>query len=146
MLAKQAAFTPDMQAFLATHKRSFVMNFRKDGSPTGHPLTAQVINGVLYYNTYRQSAKMRNILRDGRVACLITTDDGEESVKSLVIRGRAVMIEDPKEALAIMASRASPARASVSPSPAASTQQQRILDGRRVMMRIDPTEIYWQAG
>ncbi len=143
MVAGPVAYSKEADDFLSTHTRSFVMNLRKDGSPTGHPLTAMYINGVLYYNTYRKSIKMRNIVRDNRVACLVTTDEGKEPFRSLTIRGRAVMIEDPQEALAVYQARAGNAGAAGgqgrdSRATSNTLFQQRLQDGRRVLIRIEP--------
>ena len=56
---------------LEGHSRSFLLTLRADGSPTAHPMTALLEEGALVFNTYRKSAKARNVERDPRLAVVL---------------------------------------------------------------------------
>ena len=61
----------EVRAHLAEHSRSFLLTLRADGSPTAHPMTALVEDEALVFNTYRKSAKARNVGRDPRLAVVL---------------------------------------------------------------------------
>ena len=148
------AYSPEADEFLSSHTRSFVGNLRKDGSPTGHPLTALYRDGVLYYNTYLKSAKMRNILRDPRVSCLICTSDDETPFRALSVRGRMMLIESLQEAMAFYERGASRTegqrpratsgggRTSGGASPTTGSRD-RLLSGKRALMRLESEEFHF---
>ncbi len=53
------------------HSRSLLLSLRGDGSPTAHPMTALVDDGRIVFNTYRKSAKTRNVQRDPRMGVVL---------------------------------------------------------------------------
>lgn len=61
----------EVREHLERHSRSFLLTLRADGSPTAHPMTALVEGGCLAFNTYRKSAKARNVERDPRVGVVL---------------------------------------------------------------------------
>jgi nitroimidazol reductase NimA-like FMN-containing flavoprotein (pyridoxamine 5'-phosphate oxidase superfamily) len=89
--------------------------------------------GALYLNTYRKSAKARNIMRAPRVACVVVTDDDDPSFRGVVLRGRAEIVPATLPA--------------PGPRPAhvgddiARLVQARLAEGKRVLVRIVPDEI-----
>ena len=56
------------------HKRAFLFSLRADGSPTCHPMTSFEKDGAPAFNTYRKSAKTKNLLRDPRAAVVLLED------------------------------------------------------------------------
>jgi PPOX class probable F420-dependent enzyme len=87
-----AALTPEAEAFLRAHTRTFLVTIRPDGAPACHPMVGFFRDGVLYMTTYRKSAKVRNLEREPRVACVVTTDDDAPVRQSVVLRGRAEVL------------------------------------------------------
>ena len=57
--------------------RGFLVTRRRDGSPTTHPLTPLWADGAIHFNTYRKSAKVRDVLRHPRVSCVVTSADDD---------------------------------------------------------------------
>ena len=64
-----------------------------DGSPTTHPLTPLWADGAIHFNTYRKSAKVRNLLRHPRVACVVTSADDDPSYFAVECRGTAEVLD-----------------------------------------------------
>lgn len=83
-------------AHLNEHSRSFLFTLRGDGSPTAHPMTALLSEGRLVFNTYRKSAKARNLQLDPRAAALLLENYGAEAieeVRGFVVHGRGETLE-----------------------------------------------------
>jgi PPOX class probable F420-dependent enzyme len=124
---------PEAESFLGAHTRTFLVTVRPDGAPACHPMVGLWRNGALYMNTYRKSAKVRNVLREPRVACVVTTADDDPRPRAVVIRGRAELVEAPE---------ATPGRA-----PAPVTDEvvdrvrSRLAEGKRVVMRVVPDDV-----
>ena len=82
-----------LETFLESAGRAFLVTRRRDGIPTAHPLTPLWADGAMHFNTYRKSAKVRNILRHPRVACVVTTADDDPSPFALECRGTALVLD-----------------------------------------------------
>ncbi len=74
---KTPELNPGLETFLESAGRGFLVTRRQDGSPTTHPLTPLWADGAIHFNTYRKSAKVRNLLRHPRVACVVTSADDD---------------------------------------------------------------------
>jgi len=85
--------SPDVRAFLKTHRRTFVITRRNDGWPTIHPMTGEWRDGALWVNTYRKSQKVLNALRTPVVSYLVTSDDADEPFSAVNVRGKASVVE-----------------------------------------------------
>jgi PPOX class probable F420-dependent enzyme len=125
------------ERFLAQHTRTFLVTLRPDGAPTCHPMVGFWRGGALYLNTYRKSAKARNIMRAPRVACVVVTDDDDPSFRGVVLRGRAEIVQA-----------AAPARPSGDEGrppgvgdDVARLVQARLAEGKRVLLRVVPDEV-----
>ena len=79
-------------AFLGRHSRVFLL-VRDGDRPVGYPMTGRLINGALEFSTYRKSAKVRHIERDGRVCCVAVPRDPAEDDLALVTWGTAAINE-----------------------------------------------------
>ena len=75
--------------FMRGTRRLFMVTLRKDGSPTCHPMAAFYGGGALYLNMYRASAKAKNLGRDDRIACLLTTPYGADQFKAALYKGHS---------------------------------------------------------
>jgi nitroimidazol reductase NimA-like FMN-containing flavoprotein (pyridoxamine 5'-phosphate oxidase superfamily) len=83
----------DLVAEVEGASRAFLVTRRGDGSPTVHPLTPIVRNGVIHFNTYRKSAKVKNLLRAPSVACVLSSADEATPYRAVECRGTAELLE-----------------------------------------------------
>jgi nitroimidazol reductase NimA-like FMN-containing flavoprotein (pyridoxamine 5'-phosphate oxidase superfamily) len=83
----------DLTAEVEAASRAFLVSRRRDGAPTVHPLTPIVRDGVVHFNTYRKSAKVTNMLRDPRVACVLASADLASPYQALECRGTAELLD-----------------------------------------------------
>jgi PPOX class probable F420-dependent enzyme len=129
------AIDPVAERFLREHTRTFLITLRPDGAPTCHPMVALWRSGALWLNTYRKSAKARNIAEDPRVACVVVTNDDAVRAPSVVLRGHAEIVAAetlPREPGAA----AAPVSRDVT-----QLVQARLAEGKRVLIRITPDEV-----
>ena len=92
---KTPELSPGLDTFLESVGRGFLVTRRQDGSPTTHPLTPLWADGAIHFNTYRKSAKVRNLLRHPRVACAVTSADDDLSYFAPECRGSAEVLDLP---------------------------------------------------
>jgi hypothetical protein len=85
----RAPINADVDAFMEENGRTFMITRRKDGSPTAHPMAGFYREGRLYLNMYFKSLKHKNLQRDPRITCLVTTPSDDEGFRAVVYRGRA---------------------------------------------------------
>ncbi len=83
----------DFVAEVEGASRGFLVTRRGDGSPTVHPLTPIVRNGIIHFNTYRKSAKVKNLLRAPSVACVLCSADGATPYQAVECRGTAELLD-----------------------------------------------------
>ena len=84
----RAEVPTELKAHLAEHTRAFILTLRRDGSPTAHPMTALGEPSELVFNTYRKSAKARNIQRDARVGVLYIDGYDTSRPSGFAVEGR----------------------------------------------------------
>lgn len=125
------ALPPEVTAHLEQHNRGFLLTLRADGSPTTHPMTALVDRGALVFNTYRKSAKARNVTRDPRLAAVLI--DGYEARELGQVRGFAIEGTGSIEATPPMVERRGDGP-QVSDAQMKQVQQ-RLAEGKRVYIR-----------
>lgn len=89
MLDRAATPPEEVDEFMRGSRRLFMVTKRKDGSPTCHPMAAFYGGGGLYLNMYRASAKAKNLGRDDRICCVLTTPYGAERFRAAVYKGHA---------------------------------------------------------
>ena len=79
---------PEVEAFLKAHTRTFILTVRKDGSPTGHPMTGWYDEGRMRVTTYRRSHKTRNAQRDERTSWVILNGyDSNDDARAVQFKG-----------------------------------------------------------
>jgi PPOX class probable F420-dependent enzyme len=126
--------SPAAEEFLREHTRTFLVTTRPDGAPTCHPMVGFWQDGALWVNTYRKSAKARNVMQAPRVACVVVTNDDDPRFRGVVLRGRAEIVAG-----------ATPAPAGQRPATVgtdvARLVQSRLAEGKRVMIRIVPDDV-----
>jgi PPOX class probable F420-dependent enzyme len=125
---------PVAEAFLREHTRTFLLTLRADGAPACHPMVALWQEGALYMNTYRKSAKARNIARDPRVACVVVTGDEEPRFRGVVVRGRAEFLP-PVERVP------GGARPAGVGDDVTDLVRARLAEGKRVVVRVVPDDV-----
>jgi len=82
-------------AFVAEHPHLFLLTRRADGYPTGYAMMSRVSRGTVSFSTYRSSAKVTNLLREGVGGILaMSKDAGDDRV--LVAQG-TVSVHDGSE-------------------------------------------------
>ena len=87
-MTASAPIPADVGRFLEANRRTFMITLRKDGSPTGHPVSV-FSGGGFFINMYTASLKSRNLARDGRTCCVVTTPSEAERFTGVLLRGRA---------------------------------------------------------
>jgi Pyridoxamine 5'-phosphate oxidase len=150
---------PDLETHLSTEGRTFMATIRKDGSPTCHPMGTFYADGELYLNMYAKSAKHRNLSRDPRICCLVTTTFEEGRPRAAVFRGTARLVpveealaDDPRpavrKALRTDAGTTEGGSGYANDDPEdllkrTTAMRARIRDGSRVLWQVQPAEITW---
>src|SRR5215471_2354294 len=82
-------------AFIAEHPHCYLLARRADGYPTGYAMMSRVTRGTVSFSTYRSSAKVTNLLREGVGGILaLSKEPGDDRV--LVAQGR-VSVHDGSE-------------------------------------------------
>ncbi len=90
----------DVIAFLSEGTRTGMLGYlASDGRPLVAPVWFVVDNGQLAFNTGKETAKGRAIVRDPRV--VMTVDDPRPPYSFVQIQGIASVSEDPQELLDI---------------------------------------------
>jgi hypothetical protein len=127
----------EVEAFLGGRGRGFLVTLRPDGSPTIHPMTALFSGGRLVYNTYRKSAKARNVERDPRTCSLLFADYDEAPQRALLYKGRARALDPASfDSSGQEAARSAPSVGSSIPDRA----NARLEEGKRVLLGVDAEE------
>jgi general stress protein 26 len=112
---------------------------RRDGSPTGWPMTPLwPADGHLYFNTYRVAAKAKMMLRDDRVAVLVSRERAPRGVR---IQAHAQLITDADE-IDWLSQHSLRTDGFVTPDVVARTQD-RLRSGKRVLFRMVPRQVEW---
>lgn len=132
------AVTPEAWDFVSTQSRSFLLTRRASGAPTGHPMTLRVTgDGDLLFNTYRASAKARNLTRDPAVSCLVTTAADDPDPRWVLVTGTAEVLDRDEGIQAWARSTGGPA-VTVRAEVVGDTVRARLADGRRIVVRLRP--------
>jgi general stress protein 26 len=128
---------PGVETFLESAGRGFLVTRRRDGSPTAHPLTPLWADGAIHFNTYRKSAKVRNVLRHERVACVVTSADDDPAYFAVECRGTARVLdleEIPKKILGV------DDRGEVMDGSDLERVRRNVASGKRIYLRMVPEE------
>ena len=132
--AELTTLPAELSDLLERSNRAFLVTLRADGSPTAHPMTALSQDGGLVFNTYRRSAKARNVVRDARVSAIYLPPYDEPPHGVLAVSGRAEISGTEKL----------PQRRGQGPAVSSSVTQrvnERVQSGKRVMIDIHPQRV-----
>jgi PPOX class probable F420-dependent enzyme len=128
---------PGVETFLESAGRGFLVTRRRDGSPTTHPLTPLWADGAIHFNTYRKSAKVRNVLRHPRVACVVTSADDDPAYFAVECRGTAVVLDLADIPTSILGV---DDRGEVMGGADLERVRQNVASGKRIYLRVVPEE------
>jgi hypothetical protein len=81
----------DALAFIAENPHVYLLAHRPDGYPTGYAMMARVRDGFVEFSTYRASAKVGNLLRDGVAGVLALSEENDGLV--LFAEGPVTVVE-----------------------------------------------------
>jgi hypothetical protein len=122
--------------FLARNSRVFLIVRGRGGAPTGYPMTGRMIDGTLQFNTYRKSAKMAHIRRDGRVCCVVVPSDPALDRRTLTVWGYAALDEAGPGRWIALAESGGDGRMPV-PDAIVAGVRENLRSGKRVIVRVD---------
>ena len=132
-------YDDEQRELTATATSATLFARRRDTSPTGWPMTPLWPgDGHLYFNTYRVAAKAKMMLRDDRVAVLLSSERAPGGVR---LEARAQLITDPDE-IEWLAQHSLRTDGFATPDVVARTQD-RLRTGKRVLFRMSPTQVDW---
>jgi hypothetical protein len=126
----------DAAAFLALHKRGFLVTRRRDGSPTIHPMVVFFTDGRVTMTTYRKSAKARNVERDPRAGVLMVNGYAKDDVRGVLVRGRGVLRQAAMDAPPTSGSDVPKVSDSVTARVA-----DRMASGKRIFLDVEPDAV-----
>lgn len=131
----------EAERFLAAHARAFLLVRRADGWPTGYPMLGLWRDGALHFSTYAKSAKVRNLERDDRVCCLVTSDDEDDpEFRAVLVRGRAEVLPGAELPSGRGADEQAAAGRGV-PEGIVERSRERLRAGKRVLVRVVPERV-----
>ena len=84
-------------AFVAANPHVFLLARRSDGYPTGYAMmaTARPADRVIEFSTYRASAKVKNLVREG-AGSVLAVADGPDGRRMLLAEGTVSLAEGPR--------------------------------------------------
>ncbi|HZQ57917.1 MAG TPA: pyridoxamine 5'-phosphate oxidase family protein [Acidimicrobiales bacterium] len=124
----------ELASFIESHRRAFLVTCTAQGTPTAHPMTLIPHDGVIYFNTYRKSAKVRNLERDPRVACLATSPDGGAWA---AVQGRAEVVPASELPAGLLGG----GQSDVMSDEDLARVRERLASGKRVYLRVAATSV-----
>jgi hypothetical protein len=123
-------------AFVATHPHVFLLTRRADGFPTAYAMSARVDRRSILFTTYRASAKVGHLLREGTATVVAADEDGGTRVVEL---SGPVRVADSERWLAPPESPAVPHRGMAGvPDDVAATVRDRHESGKRIVLEVVP--------
>lgn len=125
---------PSATRFLADHPDVVLFCRDEQGSPIGYPMrTAAMRGSMMYFTTYRKSAKVRHLERDALVSVLCFIQDGPRRVEWVEAAGKAtVWSPSPEEVNDLICGRDDRV-----PAAMLDHVRRRLVDGKRIMVRVD---------
>lgn len=97
MARKDITMTPDeVLTFLAEGAKTLqVATIGGDGSPHLAPMWFVLDEGRIVFRSFTKSQKIVNLRRDPRVTVLVEEGDSYETLKGVMVKGTARLVEDP---------------------------------------------------
>jgi PPOX class probable F420-dependent enzyme len=92
----------EVQEFLASGAKVLqVATIGRDGAPHLAPMWFVMDDGRIVFRSFTKSQKIVNLQRDPRLTVLVETGDTYETLRGVMIKGRAELVEDPDYVLEI---------------------------------------------
>jgi nitroimidazol reductase NimA-like FMN-containing flavoprotein (pyridoxamine 5'-phosphate oxidase superfamily) len=163
MSETRASIPEDINRHIEGTYRTFMVTRRKDGSPTCHPMARFYADGRYYLNMYSTSIKHKNLQRDPRICCLVTSASDDPDFRAVVYGGTArylppdeTLSEDAPTAVRMARGINMEGVKSEDDAPEkfknedptdllkrAAIMRQRIRDGVRVLWEVVPDRVAW---
>ncbi len=131
----------ELDSFLSKNTRTMLVMLRRDGSPTIYPMLGLWRDGALWFNTYRRSAKMRNIERDPRVCAMVLSGQDELTPPAVVMRGKAEILEPGTTIPTVPAGGSGISRPAGVTDGIVTKVADRVASAKRVLFRVAPDEL-----
>jgi uncharacterized pyridoxamine 5'-phosphate oxidase family protein len=133
---------PSLVDFLQRNHRAFLFCRDENGDPIGYAMRSVTYeSGRLYFATYTKSAKVRHLLADPEVACVVLSEDqaGEGASQWVSLQGRAeVYRPSPDEITSMLASGTPEVRV---PDSVVAKVRDRLMSGKRSFIRVDVEQV-----
>lgn len=131
-------FDPDVAEFLRSTTRTVLLGTRADGSPTGWPMTGLATDVGVEFSTYRKAQKVRDFERSAAASVVVHPD----ADRALVLVGEVEVRHDQH----VPSAGAGQARPETVASGVADGAQQRMAEGRRIVLAFTPTAVRFVGG
>ena len=129
---------PDAAAFVRNTTRTVLLGLRADGSPTGWPMTGLAAEGGLEFSTYRKAQKVRDFERADAAAVVVHP----EVDRALTLTGTVEVRHDQH----VPSGGADQARPETRATGVAEGAQQRMAEGRRIVLAFTPATARFVPG
>ncbi|HSJ70562.1 MAG TPA: TIGR03618 family F420-dependent PPOX class oxidoreductase [Acidimicrobiia bacterium] len=103
MARKDITMTPDeVLTFLTEGAKTLqVATIGRDGSPHLAPMWFVLDDGRIVFRSFTKSQKIVNLRRDPRVTVLVEEGNSYETLKGVMVKGTARLVDDPSYVLEI---------------------------------------------
>jgi PPOX class probable F420-dependent enzyme len=85
----------EIAEFLEHGRTATLATIGPDGSPHLVAMWYARLDGRLWFETKVKSQKVRNLLRNDRITCLVEAGDTYDTLRGVSIEGRGVLVDDP---------------------------------------------------
>ncbi len=99
-----------------------------------------VIDGKIHFTTFGKSQKVLNLRRDPKISVMLESGKGYAELKGLVIEGNAAILEDTPFTAKVMGLVGQ--KYNGIPAPTETPEAALKVASKRVVIRIDPVDIY----
>jgi nitroimidazol reductase NimA-like FMN-containing flavoprotein (pyridoxamine 5'-phosphate oxidase superfamily) len=131
---------PEKEAFLNDSWTLQVASIGPRGFPHLVAMWYVVIDGAIHFTTFRKSQKVLNLQRNPKCSVMLESGRQYAELKGLVIEGNGVITDDTQFTASVMAQVG--AKYNGIPVPTETPEAALTVASKRVVIRIDPVEIY----
>jgi len=93
--SKIAMSDDEVAAYIESSRTATMATIGPTGTPHLVAMWFGVIDGQIWFETKMKSQKAQNLLRDGRLTCMIEDGETYDSLRGVSIEGTGVIVEDP---------------------------------------------------
>ena len=131
--------TEEQQEFLRRTKTLILSTIDQRGYPHSVPMWYQMDGPTFVMTTYAKSQKVMNIRRDPRVALLAEAGETYDTLKGVLLRGRAELVSDVEMCVGILL-RVHEKMAGA-PLPPGADEALRLQARKRVIIKVTPERV-----